>query len=71
MVTVPVSRTVEANGPGGAIVNYATPTAVDLVDGPLLATCSKPSGSVFPLGTTVVTCSATDSGGRAAAPPSP
>ena len=64
VVTVPASRTVEANGPGGAIVNYATPTAVDLVDGPLLATCSKPSGSVFPLGVTVVTCSATDSGGR-------
>ena len=64
LVSVPVSRTVEANGPGGAIVNYATPTAVDLVDGPLLATCSKPSGSVFPLGVTVVTCSATDSGGR-------
>ena len=64
LVSVPVSRTVEANGPGGAIVNYATPTAVDLVDGPLLASCSRPSGSVFPLGVTVVTCSATDSGGR-------
>ena len=67
VVTVPASRTVEANGPNGAIVNYETPTAIDLVDGPLapnLITCSKPSGSVFPLGTTMVTCSATDDGGR-------
>ena len=67
VVTVPASRTVEANGPNGAIVNYETPTAIDLVDGPLapnLITCSKPSGSVFPLGSTTVTCSATDSGGR-------
>ncbi len=63
VVTVPASRTVEANGPNGSIVNYETPTATS-VDGPLLATCTKASGSVFPLGPTTVTCSATDNGGR-------
>jgi hypothetical protein len=68
VVTVPGSKTVEANGPGGAIVNYEAPTAVDVVDGPIAPPdirCTKPSGALFPLGTTFVTCSATDSGGRA------
>jgi hypothetical protein len=34
------------------------------VDGPLAATCSPASGSTFPLGTTTVTCSATDAAGN-------
>jgi hypothetical protein len=46
-------------------VNFSTPTAVDDVDGPLaLVTCTPASGSTFPLGTTTVTCSATDSSGN-------
>ena len=35
VVTPPASRTVEANGSSGALVNYESPTAVDNVDGPL------------------------------------
>jgi hypothetical protein len=53
------SETVEATGPGGAIVHY-TATAVDAVDGPRPVTCSQASGTMFPLGSTTVTCTATD-----------
>jgi hypothetical protein len=61
--------TVEATGPSGAIVTYTAPTAVDMVDGPVPVTCYLPDSSVsvspstFPIGTTTVTCSATDSHG--------
>ena len=58
-VTVPANITVEATGPNGATVNF-TVTASDPVSGALTPTCNHPSGSVFALGTTTVTCSATD-----------
>jgi HYR domain-containing protein len=45
---------------GSATVNYATPTAVDACQGPVPVSCSPPSGSLFPLGTTTVTCIASD-----------
>jgi hypothetical protein len=62
---VPANRVIEANGPSGSIVNYATPTASDAVDGPIaIVICSPISGSMFPLGTTAVTCRATDSKGN-------
>lgn len=58
-------KAVEANGPAGSVVNFPTPTAVDALDGPIGAVnCSPASGSTFPLGVTVVTCSATDSHGN-------
>jgi hypothetical protein len=61
-VTVPASKTVEANGPTGALVTYESPTAVDAVDGPIPnVNCNRPSGSNFQLGVTLVTCTATDS----------
>ncbi len=47
------------------MVTY-TSTATDLVDGPLTPTCTPPSGSLFPVGTTTVTCTATDSEGNPA-----
>jgi hypothetical protein len=51
----------------GAIVSYRSPRAVDDADGVSRATCEPPSRSRFPLGHTVVTCSAVDlSGNRAA-----
>ena len=46
--------------PGGAVVNYAA-SATDLVDGPVAINCVPASGSTFPIGTTTVYCSATDS----------
>jgi sugar lactone lactonase YvrE len=63
---VPANITVTATGPSGAVVNYTAPTAVDNVDGPVPVTCSVPSGSTFPVGTTVVICSATDAAGNMA-----
>ncbi|MBA3735751.1 MAG: HYR domain-containing protein [Actinobacteria bacterium] len=58
-------KTVEANGPGGSVVNYSTPTAVDALDGPIgVVSCAPGSGTTFPLGTTAVNCSATDSHGN-------
>ena len=58
-VTVPASTLVEANGPGGSIVNYGPVSALDQNGAPLVPTCTPASGSRFPLGTTTVTCSAT------------
>ena len=64
--SIPSNRTVEANGPGGSVVNFTTPTATDSLDGPIaFVTCAPSSGSTFPLGTTTVTCSATDAHGNA------
>ncbi|MBI4199822.1 MAG: HYR domain-containing protein, partial [Chloroflexi bacterium] len=62
-VTVPANITAEATGPSGEVVTYAA-SASDLVSGVLTPTCAPASGSTFPLGTTTVTCSATDGAGN-------
>jgi hypothetical protein len=66
-VTPPVvtveSKTVEATGPDGATTSYAA-SALDNVDGPLAPDCAPPSGSLFALGSTTVTCEATDAAGN-------
>jgi hypothetical protein len=59
-VTAPDSVTAEATSSAGATVTYGAATANDLVDGDVEATCTPVSGSTFALGTTTVTCSATD-----------
>lgn len=59
-------KTAEATGPEGAKVEYAAPTAKDLVDGAPLATCDLASGHEFTIGTTKVTCRATDAAGNVA-----
>jgi hypothetical protein len=62
---LPANKVVEANGPSGSVATYATPTATDAQDGPIAAVnCAPASGSTFPLGTTTVTCSASDSHGN-------
>jgi Ca2+-binding RTX toxin-like protein len=61
-VFVPADITEEATSADGAVVEF-TVTATDTVDGPLTATCVPDSGNTFPLGTTTVTCSATNSAG--------
>lgn len=45
----------------GTQVAFTSPIAYDLVDGTSTAVCTPSSGSTFSLGTTQVTCSATDS----------
>ena len=47
-------------------VYYATPATSDVVDGPGTATCQPASGARFPIGTTTVTCKATDKAGNKA-----
>ena len=64
LANVPVSMTVEATGPAGAVVTYASPTATDLVDPHPIITATPPSGSTFPLGSTTVTVTATDHAGN-------
>jgi hypothetical protein len=56
-------KTVEATSPAGAVITYPA-TATDNVDGPLTPTCTPPSGSQFALGTTPVSCTATDAAGN-------
>ena len=56
---VPAPITVNATGPTGATVNYTPPTAVD-EETPPAVSCDHPSGSTFSIGTTTVTCTATD-----------
>ncbi|MEV8451012.1 VWA domain-containing protein [Streptomyces sp. NPDC052095] len=55
--------TVRAEDKGGAHVTY-TATAEDATDGTLPVTCEPASGSLFPVGITTVTCTATDSAGN-------
>ena len=55
--------TAPATQPGGAIVTFAT-SATDNTDGALPVTCSPASGSVFAVGVTPVTCTATDAAGN-------
>jgi len=57
---VPDSTTASATGADGAKVTYATPTAVDQIDGNRPVTCAPLSGSVFAVGKTTVTCTASD-----------
>lgn len=61
-LTLPVNVVVDATSPGGAIVSFAA-TANDDEDGAFLPACTPASGSLFAIGTTTVSCTATDSGG--------
>jgi len=51
--------TLEATGPLTSAA-YVAPTATDTADDSVPVDCVPPSGSDFPVGTTTVTCSATD-----------
>ncbi len=63
VVTVP-NTIAEATSPAGAAVTINA-TAVDIVDGNVTPiVCTPASGSTFQLGTTPVTCTATDNAGN-------
>jgi hypothetical protein len=64
-INVPARVTAEPTGPSGAIVTYPV-SATDLVSGTVAVSCSPASGSLFPIGTTTVTCSAQDAAGNVA-----
>ncbi|HEY6329042.1 MAG TPA: kelch repeat-containing protein [Blastocatellia bacterium] len=63
--TVHCPSTIVATTTGtSAVVTFPTPTATDNCPGVSAVTCSPASGSSFPVGTTTVTCSATDAAGN-------
>lgn len=64
-LSLPFDFSVVTPSSTGEVVTY-TATATDLVDGALPIACSPASGATFPLGTTTVTCSASDSRGNTA-----
>ena len=64
-ITVPANMTVYATSRAGAVVTF-TCTAVDKLDPAPSLTLIPASGSVFPLGTTVVQVRATDAAGNRA-----
>ena len=68
-LVLPSDLTIEATSSAGAVVDYTSMvTATDLEDGDLTSSviCTPASGGTFPLGTTTVNCSITDSGGLTA-----
>ncbi len=59
--------TAEATGPSGANVDYTTPAASDVVDGPVAVTCDPAPGVLVALdGSQLVTCTASDAAGNEA-----
>lgn len=63
VVSAPDPLAVDATGPEGARVGY-TATASDPDDQAGPVSCDPASGSIFPIGTTTVTCSSTDTNGN-------
>ena len=65
-ISVPGDLAVEATGPDGAMLNYASPAASDLVSGSVAVTCLPASGATFALGINQVECTASDAAGNTA-----
>jgi hypothetical protein len=65
VITVPEDITEEATGPDGAQVSFEV-SAEDDVDGPVDVSCDHNSGGTFPIGDTIVTCTAEDFAGNTA-----
>jgi predicted extracellular nuclease len=67
VITCPANQTRVTTQPGGttAVVNYPAPTVSDNCPGATVV-CSPASGSTFPVGTTTVSCTATDTSGNTA-----
>ena len=65
VLNVPADKVVEATGATGAVVSF-TVSATDDVDPSPTVACTPASGSVFPLGSTTVNCTATDTAGNKA-----
>lgn len=67
VITLPwVPSQVEATGPSGAVVTFDDPTAASFVDPDPEVSWDYASGSVFPMGETVVTVTATDASNNTA-----
>jgi hypothetical protein len=59
LLEVPSDMVVEASSPTGAVVSFAV-SAQDAVDPSPTITCAPSTGTTFPVGSTTVTCTATD-----------
>ena len=57
---------VTTNDPSGTVVTFDEPSATDVADGDVAVDCAPTSGSSFGVGTTPVTCTATDDNGNTA-----
>jgi hypothetical protein len=64
-INVPEDISAEATSPNGAQVSFEV-SAVDDIDGTVNLSCDHNSGDTFPMGETVVTCSAEDAAGNRA-----
>lgn len=65
VIDAPAALNVEANGPSGSRATFsvsASDNGVPLLPGAI--SCTPPSGSLFPLGQTIVTCTAADALGN-------
>jgi hypothetical protein len=61
LTSMPANITTDATSPQGAVVTYTPPTAVE-EESPLPSvSCDHASSSTFPIGTTTVTCTVSDS----------
>ncbi len=65
VLPLPSSSMTEATNSSGMAVSY-TASASDVVDGTVTPVCTPASGSTFPIATTTVSCTATDSEGNVA-----
>jgi hypothetical protein len=65
VLTLPSDMVVDPTSPAGAAVTYVA-TANDNVDGQVPVSCAPASGSLFAIGTTTVSCSASDTHGNTA-----
>ena len=63
VLNLPANIIVEATSAAGALVTYSA-TATDIVNGSRPVACSPASNTIFPLGTTTVNCSASDTRGN-------
>jgi hypothetical protein len=64
-ITCPANVTVEATCPSGAIATYTAPVGTDNCSGVTTSrTAGQASGSVFPIGSSTVTYTATDASGN-------
>jgi len=67
VISCPANVTLEPTCPSGAIATYTTPVGTDNCPGAVTTrTAGGASGSVFPIGTTTVTYTATDASGNSA-----
>jgi uncharacterized repeat protein (TIGR01451 family) len=64
-LTVPTGAAASTTDGAGTAVSYAV-SASDVVDVAVTPVCSPASGSLFPIGTTTVSCTATDAHGNSA-----